>query len=263
MSEDPDLHFDLEANARDSLSHAVDHFLDAKENGEAADLKYTILHAFHATELYLKARLAQAHPSLIFQRPEDAHKEDPKTVDFETLIARLKSVSVALEDSEKDDLNHLRKIRNRIEHHKVSFKVDEAEDFVGRAMRFLSKFLKDELNISLEEILDAKKYKTLEEALFSYEERVKNAVERASEGQPIGKDAIDWQLIDCIECGEQTVCPSPEEDQRYRCHFCDERFYANSCTRCGTAILYSRKSADDDLSFECDGCVDYRMSRDD
>lgn len=59
IPEDDDFHFDLVENAKDSLSHGVDHFIEAQESGDPSHLKYTILHTFHAIELYLKARLAK------------------------------------------------------------------------------------------------------------------------------------------------------------------------------------------------------------
>lgn len=259
IPEGDDFHFDLEENAEDSLSHGVDHFLEAQESGDPSHLKYTIHHTFHATELYLKARLAKAHPSLIFQKPEDAHKEDPKTVDFDTLIGRLASASVKLKDQEKEDLNQLRKVRNRIEHHKISFSIEQAQDYVGRAMRFLEQFLKDELEISLKENLDPDKYKALQEAVYSYEERVEKAIESAEVDAPFRNDDPDWELIECTDCGEQTISPTPEDDGQCRCHFCDAKFKVTYCPGCGSARL----DIDEDDYIECDDCVEYRMSKDD
>lgn len=258
-TEGDDFHFDLEANAEDSLSHGVDHFLEAQESGDPSHLKYTILHTFHAIELYLKARLAKAHPTLIFQKPEDAHKDDPKTVDFDTLIGRLASASVKLIDDDKEDLNQLRKVRNKIEHHKISFSLEQAQDYVGRAMRFLETFLIKQLSISLKQKLDEEKYKALEEALYSYEERVDRAKKSASENKPFGSDGIGWELLTCQECGEDTVSPDPEADDKCRCHFCDSRVTVTYCQRCGGSMF---DHSEDDY-IECSDCIDYRMSKDD
>ncbi len=254
-----DFQFDLVANAEDSLSHGVDHFLEAEESGDPSHLKYTILHSFHATELFLKARLAKAHPSLIFQKPEDACKDDPKTVDFDTLISRLAAAGVKLHDQDKEDLNQLRKVRNRIEHHKISFGLEQAQDYVGRAMRFLDKFLQDELSISLKDHLENDKYKALEEALYSYEERVRRAEESAEETGPFGDDGSNSSLIDCPECGETTISPIPEADGDCRCHFCSARFTVTYCLRCGGAMLDENEDGLD----ECYFCIQYRLSKND
>ena len=97
----------LEENAMDSLIHGVEHFVDG---GRPTDLKYTILHVFHALELFLKARLAKAHPLLIYQKPE----KPINTVDFAELTGRLFQVGVKLSEENLKDLNRLRSIRNTI-----------------------------------------------------------------------------------------------------------------------------------------------------
>ncbi len=257
--EGDDFHFDLEANAEDSLSHGVDHFIEAQESGDPSHLKYTILHTFHATELYLKARLAKAHPSLIFQKPEEAHKHDPKTVDFDTLIGRLAAASVQLDEEEHEDLKQLRIVRNRIEHHKISFSLEQAQNYVGKAMRFLEQFLEEELSISLKDNLDKDKYIALQKAVYSYEERLERAKESANETGPVDYDGSDWNLLECPECGEETLSPTPEKDGDCRCYFCNSRATITYCPRCGGP----RINEDEDSYVECDDCVDYRMSKDD
>jgi hypothetical protein len=52
----------LEQNAMDSLVNGVEHFVNSEK---PTDLQYTILHMFHAVELFLKARLAKVTPQLI------------------------------------------------------------------------------------------------------------------------------------------------------------------------------------------------------
>ena len=106
---------ELEANATDSLSHGVEHFLD---NEREYDFKYAVLHIFHSIELFFKARLAREHSTLIYEKPEKTGA-DHRTVNFDTLIARLKSCGVMLEEQAVGSLFELRKIRNRIEHHRV------------------------------------------------------------------------------------------------------------------------------------------------
>lgn len=49
----------LEKNANDSLVHAVEHFV---ADEMPTDLKYAILHIYHAVELFLKAWLVKICP---------------------------------------------------------------------------------------------------------------------------------------------------------------------------------------------------------
>ena len=60
----------LEQNALDSLVHGVEHYVNEEK---PTDLKYTILHVFHAVELFLKARLAKNDPSSIFKKRRNNH----------------------------------------------------------------------------------------------------------------------------------------------------------------------------------------------
>lgn len=78
----------LEDNAIDSLIHAVEHFLDGER---ITNLKYAILHVFHAVELFLKARLADINKELIFRRQNDKQKSDDTryTISFNEAIIRL------------------------------------------------------------------------------------------------------------------------------------------------------------------------------
>jgi hypothetical protein len=65
----------LEQNAMDSLVHGVEHFVNEEK---PTDLRYTILHVFHAVELFLKARLAKDDPLSIFTN----RRTDSKAIDF-------------------------------------------------------------------------------------------------------------------------------------------------------------------------------------
>jgi hypothetical protein len=184
-------------NGKDSLRHAVEHFT---HDSRPTDLKYAVLHVCHAVELFLKAVLNEAHPALIFQKPEDASKPIAKTVDFGTLLGRLHAVGVELFDDDRNTLHALRNERNKIEHHKVELDKQQAEEWIGRATRFLNEFAENELGLQFRSVHDAKTFATPSETIFTYEEML----ERASESLPeYGPD----------ECNEhQVVSRMPTRD---------------------------------------------------
>jgi hypothetical protein len=154
---------DLIENGKDSLRHAVEHFTN---DSRPTDLKYAVLHVCHAVELFLKAALNDAHPALIFQKPEDATKPTAKTVECDTLLGRLHAVGVELSDADRKTLHALRNERNKIEHHKVELDKKQADEWIGRAMRFLNEFAKNELDLEFRTVLDAKTFATLSEAIY-------------------------------------------------------------------------------------------------
>lgn len=252
-SDDNDFVLGLEENAIDSLIHAVEHFI---ANKKPTDLKYTILQLFHALELFLKTRLAIAHPILIYQEPEKAG-DNAKTVSFESLTGRLCKVGVDLSKQELEDINVLRKVRNSIEHHRINANYEQIEDYVGRTMRFLETFLQKELNIILKEQLVPEIYHPLSEALYSYEERLEKAQQEREKHLPARpKDRLLYQILVCEECGEETVTvPDPtSKDGTVHCTFCAAQFYTEECMRCSSVMLSSTPFNENNHLGICDVC---------
>src|SRR5437773_1820574 len=95
----------------DSLVHGVEHFINEEK---PTDLKYTILHVFHAVELFLKARLAKDDPASIFRNPRSNY-----TIGFQTSLKRLNDIGIDVLEKNRKDLDELSKLRNSIEHHQI------------------------------------------------------------------------------------------------------------------------------------------------
>mgnify|MGYP001576791238 CR=1 FL=1 len=279
---EPDIVLDLEHNALSSLLHGIKHYVDALALLNARfsiphklitdNFKFVIIHVFHSVELFLKARLTKAHPLLIYSKPENEINEDAHTVGFEALLGRLSNLGVIFTKEDRDDLNALRKMRNSIEHHKIQKDIQDVKLYVGRVARFLEKFLKSELNITLkEEILEEdseegeETYKILSEAIHSYEERLQNAKEVMEKILPVDiKDRFtDYEIISCDTCGEETIIIPDDryEDDRIKCFFCGEEYYYEHCYRCGLPVLSDKPLEDGDYN-PCSDCWHEIMSRD-
>lgn len=269
-----DFSLDLQHNALSSLLHGIKHYVDAlallnarysKPRDLITDnLKFSIIHVFHALELFLKARLAEGHPLLIYLKPENEINDDSYTVGFEALLGRLKNLNVVLTKEDRGDLNALRKIRNSIEHHKIEVGMDDVKSYVGRAARFLEKFLERELDISLKgEILredneeGEETYRILSEAIHSYEERLSRAKEEMETYLPRDlKDRFtNHEIVSCNTCGEETIIiPDPtREDPLTHCFFCGEEYHYEHCTKCGIPVLSFNELDDSDYN-PCPDC---------
>lgn len=239
--EQNDFVINLEQNAFSSLAHGIEHFID-KDTPD--NLKFAIIHVFHALELFLKARLAKAHPLLIYTKPECEINDDSHTVGFDAIIGRLRNINVKLTNDNFNDINALRKIRNSIEHHKIKTNKEDVKNYIGRSARFLEEFLMDELETNLKDEIKENIYNTLSEAIYSYKERLERAKEEIDNCLPFShKDRLEYNLEYCPECGEETIIiPDPlAEDELVHCFFCGEKFYYMACRKCGRAILSGRK----------------------
>lgn len=272
---DHDFVLGLEENAIDSLAHAVEHFL---ADERPTDLKYTVLHTFHATELFLKARLAASSPELIYRNK----KVEPNgyTVGFDKdLKKRLRDIGVILSAQDENDLTFLQQVRNSIEHHQIAGNREEIEDYVGRAMYFLETFLQAQLRISLKDKLDKfdeEIYQTLSKAQLFYIKRMREHGISVPQHPNIKYATHD--LLTCEECGEEEAIAFPDpttKDGTVHCFLCHSRYSVEFCLNCPNIIL-SRiepgettvQDVDEDFGKDeggrfCDYCLEQIAERDD
>jgi rRNA-processing protein FCF1 len=87
------------------------------------------------------------------------------------------------------------------------------------------------------------------------ERRLARAMREIEKSIPYGKDGLDYSIICCDECGEQTVVvPNPKRGPP-RCANCRTRFpEAETCAKCGQWLLNGLQ----DISV-CDECLKYAL----
>jgi hypothetical protein len=252
----------LEANAIDSLVHAVEHFL---ADERPTDLKYTVLHIFHAVELFLKARLATFCSELIYEKPRKDGKRH--TVKFRQLKKRLSEQGVVLSEQDRKNLDYLQEIRNSIEHHRIDCSRNDIEEYVGCAIYFLETFLLNELEISLKDALDevnetayydlSQAYKVLSKAKGFYLRRMQDS------DLSLRPKERCFDFF-CLECGEQAIVQyDPRSvDRSTYCFCCHTEYSIDSCSRCEQLYLSepncpTKRNFDDEYVWFCDLCRDY------
>jgi hypothetical protein len=263
-----DFVIELEENAKDSLIHGIVHYQDDlqlknKKSSYRSHLKFSILSIFHAIELFLKARLVKAHPLLIYEKPEEVG-DDSRTVNFQSLIRRLKNLGVELTEYE-GTLKNLQKIRNRIEHHRIEISSTEVEDYIAKSIQFLESFLFKELQINLKNMLDRideEIYKDIAHCLNSYDARLVSALERV---KAYAYQDEDYEIIDCEYCRQKTlVSPNPEtlEGNAY-CFFCNESSFIVDCGRCNCPVFYNpdEREKAPALCEDCDGYLAHNFEK--
>jgi hypothetical protein len=263
----------LEENAIDSLVHAVEHFL---ADERPTDLKYTILHIFHAVELFLKARLSTFDPELIYEKPRKDGKRH--TVKFWQLKELLSKKGVVLSEQDQKNLAYLQEIRNSIEHHRIDHSHDDIEEYIGCAVYFLESFLLNELKISLKEHLDRfdeSAYQTLSKAwLFHFKRMDAHGIS----SHP--RRRVDFDFFVCEQCDEESVVfPDPRTTSEaaycfccfsyykvYHCPHCDTNYISDpdptataietSENSCNVNCQLEEEGGPDNWSF-CENCMDH------
>lgn len=258
----------LEDNAIDSLIHAVEHFLDEDED-RPTNVKYAILHVFHAVELFLKAKLASINPDLIFDKPKKDGTQ--YTIGLDKAIKCIEEQGVVLSELDKENLDILRKVRNEIEHYKFLGNRKQVKEYVGRAMYFLESFLQQELGIILKKELDECDlgiYETLSKAQLFY---IRRMLEAGIELHPKYKGLDGYDFVTCQECEEDEVVVIPDPttpDDSVHCFLCHARysFSVNYCLRCESknyslhlletdkGLFTFDKSDDESCYYLCDRC---------
>jgi rRNA maturation protein Nop10 len=225
-------------NAVDSLQHGIAHYLVRSEHPTA--IKHAVLTIYHAIELFLKERLAQVHPLLIYRTIDRPITDDSVTVGLEEALGRLSNVGCGLEPAQAKTVRELQRRRNRIEHHRFD-PLEDHQLVVGQAIKFLLDFLPKHLATDLSDFVDEDDtYRELLQAALSYDERRDHAL---AEARAQGKS-----VITCPECGEDTLCLDPSL-WNY-CYFCRTDVNVEECGRCGIYVLADQLGA----SGLCDTC---------
>ncbi len=255
-----DFVFELEENAKDSLQHGIDHLL---AGDDPSNLKQAILQVFHAVELFLKARLAKEHPTLIFEKPELADCDDAHTVGFELAVKRLRAAGVTFAEPEWQRLKHLQLVRNHLEHHKYKGNSQTVRDLIAGTIKALEGLLSQEFGIDWNDFLTPESRTAIEEMIFSYQERLEKATERVDAVTNGDPKSFGEDIETCQACGEDTVpCPDPKSPGgQTRCYFCDEPYFINHCDRCETRVLSDVPWDEKFYPNHCESCEDYYKSQ--
>jgi len=120
------------------LEHGLWHFF---RSDTATDMKFALLHVDQAVELLLKEKVRASGRSI--------YKNPKETITIHGAYdILLKEVGVLI--PEKPDLELLHEERNNIQHKYASLSAEDAAFHVDKAMRFLKRFLADDLGVAIE-----------------------------------------------------------------------------------------------------------------
>jgi hypothetical protein len=124
-------------SALEVLDHGLWHFF---RSDTSTDMKFALLHVDQAIELLLKEKVRASGKSI--------YKNPKETISVFGAYDILNTLGVAI--PEKPDLELLHEERNSIQHKYATLSAEDAAFHVDKAMRFIKRFLNDELGIAIE-----------------------------------------------------------------------------------------------------------------
>lgn len=119
------------------LDHGLWHFFRSETS---TDMKFALLHIDQAIELFLKEKVRASGQSI--------YKNPKETISMFGAYDALKNLNVKI--PEKPDLELLHEERNNIQHKYATLSAEDAAFHIDKAVRFIKRFLKDELDVLLE-----------------------------------------------------------------------------------------------------------------
>ncbi|MBI5209535.1 MAG: hypothetical protein HY927_06115 [Elusimicrobia bacterium] len=212
--------FDLIANAKDSLAHAVSHLTDSGDKS-GRRWKIAVREVAQVIELLLKERLRRAHPALMWQKVDDYPSTEARTVGAEHAAVRLsKMCGVLLPKGAAETLKACRILRNRIEHYEFELNEPEARGIVGRMLSFIFEFSRCHLGLDLEqEFRKEDSWKALIE-IYEFREAQSALVVRQ-----LAEEKASVEI--CPSCAEATFDVDAEE-----CRLCGHKESFFECDQC-------------------------------
>ncbi len=130
-------------SAFEVLNHGLWHFFRSEN---ATDMKFALLHIDQAVELFLKERVRAGGKS-IYKNP----KETITIWGAYDILTNELHVAIA----ERPDLELLHEERNSIQHKYANPSPEDAACHIEKAMNFIRRFVKDELNFDITQLVPA------------------------------------------------------------------------------------------------------------
>ncbi|WP_424363079.1 hypothetical protein [Methylocystis parvus] len=224
-------------NAVDSLRIGMKFFLEERSY---SNHKHAILTLFHAIELFLKERLAQANPLLIYKNIDVKIADDSQTVGVREALARLENLGLGVPADEKKIIEDIQRIRNRIEHHRYDHSEKEDNATIAASLKFIMYFVEFALERKLDGHIEASILREINNRVFEYNERSALAEHRLHEW--LHSRWPDWnaEQEDTPKEFEGTLpCPECRQDwlvigwhEKPFCFHCNTTVDASVCEEC-------------------------------
>ncbi|MFF3959131.1 hypothetical protein ACFYY1_38955 [Streptomyces sp. NPDC001890] len=226
-SQRPDVSYTPVSNGMDYLVSVFQHLTEGEKPPGARDLKYTVLHLQAATEVLLKARLAQEHFSLIFQNPAEASHETWESGKFKscgTLDAfdRLRNIArLDLDANDRKRIKELGESRNALQHYGLTHNAYAIESRAARVLEFLITFIHQHLIPGL----DPAEARGVERDMDSFRLQLKGIetlVKQRMNNLRSDLAKVADVTVKCPDCEQWAMVAYDSKDEGPSCLFCHQ-----------------------------------------
>ncbi len=232
---------EIYVNAVDSLRIGINFFL---KKPNYSTRKHAILTIFHAMELFLKERLYQINPLLIYKNIDSKISDDSQTVGIKEIATRLDNLGIGLPGWSQRIIENVQKRRNRIEHHRYDHR-GEDEVIIAESLQFILFFVDEVLKKRLDADVPAKTLREIQNLVFQHKELYALATHRLEvwmheyrpkwdENESDSPDEFSGTL-DCPIC-RQTFLVMEYLEEPF-CFHCNTSVDAEQCENCGVIYL--------------------------
>jgi hypothetical protein len=232
-------------NAVDSLRIGMEFFLREKSYSSR---KHAILTVFHAIELFLKEHLNRTNPILIYKNIDAKITDDATTVGIRESLARLENLGLGIPKDQKETIESIQKIRNRIEHHRYDHNETEDEIIIASSLKFILYFVELVLNKKLEDDIDGEILRNINSRVLEYNERQGLADMRFEEwclnvwpewDKEVDDTPTEFPGTDyCPECRQAYLIIG--HHNKPVCFYCNTTIDAANCEDCGETFMVPR-----------------------
>ena len=214
----------------DQSEHITKYLENFEKKDLETELKYSLLHLHSGVSLLLKEILRREHWTLII-KPKDKistnynkfQSGDFNSINMDNSIKLLKNtLDIKILDSEFDQLNKLRLIRNKLEHfHLANLKIKPVKSILGANLVIILKmigsyFSNEEVDNSCQKQIDLIKDKSI--VIEQY---------RRSKIKEIKKTHKDFsKMLTCYQCFGDYLKAYPKK-KYLACLFCEEKITIN------------------------------------
>jgi NTP pyrophosphatase (non-canonical NTP hydrolase) len=194
-----------------------------RDEPEARELKYAVLHLQAAVEVLLKARLMHEHWSLVFRNPDKATRAafssgDFQSIGLEEILVRMKGiVGIDLPLATRDSIGKLAQVRNKLQHFGLVDQALTIESLAGEVLDALLVFITEEIQ-PWADATEQEALEKIQEAIRDEMNRISSLVEAREKRIQPALDRNADHVFQCPACSKLTL----EIDEKAHCLFCDQ-----------------------------------------